>query len=209
MERGINDYFGNEKLYMQPYSNHMGHGCNMGCGDEFGNGRAYTVNFINDDYSGSDIISFNGNKTYFVNGYLLYLTHVRLPWATGKIIKNDLTTQDCYIGKINNLIVVSDSIKNVSNELREKINKEYSYEVDLAEAFFMAHPDFNKEYDWNEMVQWHMLAGSCEDGRRRFTENSNKKNGDKATPKELIELMKNSTPVKLAEKMEEIYLYND
>ena len=70
-----------------------------------------------------------------------------------------------------------------------------------------AHPEYEKEYDWDEMVAWHSLEPtSCIDGRRRFTALANKKSGDKGTPKELISVMKQSPSKNIAIEMERLYL---
>lgn len=206
MEGRIKEYLTTDTHYNYPYSNHYGYGSTMGCGDEFGCGRAYTFNEINENYNGSGIISYNDHKLYFINGYVLYITHIHNIWAIGKIIKNDLTTQDCYLGKVNNFIVVSDSVRGAFDELLKSITKTNDNENDIVDAFILAHPDYNKEYDWDEMVYWYSFIGSCANGRRGFSIDSNKQPGSKGTPKELIERMKFTRAIKLAEKMEKKYL---
>lgn len=190
-----------------PYTNHIGRGHNIGAGDDNGKGRASSYTSYNENYSGADIKSFNGHKTYMLDGYLLYITHVHYPWASAKIIKNDLTTQDCYLGKINKHIVVAASIHEALNALREKINQSDDNDNDIAQAFVHAHPCYDKEYDWDEMVFWHSLShSSCKLGRNNFSKNANKEPGSKATPKELIEFMKHTRAGNIAKIMEKLYL---
>lgn len=206
MERVIEDFMTTENRYTCPYSHHYGHGSPVGCGDENGKGNASTMHTI-DDWNGSGIVSYNGNKVYFINGYTVFITHVHKPWAMGEIIKNDLTTQKCYIARVNNHFVIADSLKEVIAEMRIKIVSSNNIKKDIAKAFVLAHPEYEKEYDWDEMVTWHSLdPTSCSDGRRRFTKLSNKKSGDLGTPRELIEFMKKSPSKQIAIEMERIYL---
>jgi hypothetical protein len=205
MEGRINEYLKTNHKINKPYTNHYGIGSPIGSGSEFGNGRAYTFNNRTDNYNGSSIVSFNKNKVYHINGYTLYITHIHEPWAKAEIIKNDLTTQTCYIGKINDYIAISDSIKGALCELRELISKGKNNDDEMLKAFVFAHPNYNKEYDWDEMVFWHSVSSySCAEGRRRFSDASNKDIGSKATPKELIELMKKNN-VKMGNKLEQLY----
>lgn len=208
MERRIEEYlknFNNE--YYPPYKNHYGQGITLGCGNKYCKGYALPLTF-QDNNSGKNILSYNGHKVYLINDYLLYITHIREPWAMGKIIKNDLTTQDCYLGKINNNIVVVSNLHDGIEELRNKISNKVNNIDDIVEAFVLAHPNYEKEYDWNEMVTWHSLdKTSCADGRKKFSNFANKNCNSKATPKELIEIMKNFNLIKnYAIKMEKLYL---
>lgn len=211
MERRVKEYLStSDSFYKSPYINHYGNGYAIGEGDEYGNGSAFTTIVTNDNYIGSSIVSYNGHDVYFVNGYALYITNIHEPWANAEIIKNDLTTQFCYIGKINNNIIVGSTLKEVFNELKQRIKKSNDNEQDVAQAFFIAHPDYNKEYKWDEMVFWHSLTNnSCSNGRRNFTHRANKNSSSKATPKELIEFMKGGSAKSLALKMEELYLNNN
>lgn len=207
MEGRVKEYLDYNDSYQEPYRNHDGSGHYIGAGDSSMNGKAYTYSSIKKDYNGSDIISYNGQDVYHINGYTMLIKHIREPWAMGEIIKNDLTLQPCYIGKINKHIAIGSSLRCVLNELREQIFKTYDNDDDIARAFVAAHPLYNKEYDWDEMVMWHSLdRTSCADGRRRFSANAKKGPGSCGTPKELIYFMKKGASRKIGEKMEKYYL---
>lgn len=212
MDRRIKEYLSNinlDSFITTPYDNHHGGGCSMGSGDIYGKGRAFVSFERKDDYKASSIISYNNNTIYSINGYSLYITNIHEPWANAEIIKNDLTTQSCYIGKINNHIVIESSIHDAINKLRTKILMSNDNEMDVAKAFVISHPDYEKEYNWDEMVFWHsIITTSCADGRKRFSHNANKNSASKATPKELIGFMKRTSAINLALKMEELYLNN-
>ena len=206
MERIIEDYLNIDRNNKEPYNNGFGYGSSIGSGNMFGKGFCSIDYNIKENYNGSDITSYNGYKTYFINGYTLYIEHIREPWAIGRIIKNDLTTQKCYLGRINNHIVVGGSIREVIELLRESISKNKDNENDIAKTFVLAHPDYNKKYNWGEMLTWHALTYySCADGRRKFSKLAGKTEDSMETPKELIKYMKNSISKRLAEKIEKLY----
>jgi hypothetical protein len=206
MERRIEAYLNNEKC-TKPYLNHYGNGSAMGGGSISGNGKAFTNIEVKDNFNGSNIISFNGKKVYMVNGLPMNIIHIHEPWAIGEIIKKDLTTQKCYLGRINNHLVVGNSISEVLEKLRIKIAETNDNITDIATAFVVAHPDYNKQYNWGEMVMWHSLdRTSCASGRQSFSARNNKFSCSTASPKELVEFMKDSKAVYLANKIEEIYL---
>ena len=203
----IQEYFDTKEHYSKPYINHNGFGIGIGSGNKNGSNKGGFYKPRNENYNGKNIISYNGNKVYHINGYTLYISNIHKPLALAKIIKNDLTTQNCYIGKINDNIVIAPSIREVLNLMRNEISITDNNDNDIAEAFVYMHPYYEKEYDWEEMVFWHSLSEfSCADGRRRFSENAEKENGSTATPKELIHFMKQTRAHKIAKKMEEIYL---
>lgn len=207
MEGRIKKYLQVDEFIATPYTNHVGRGHQIGSGDKFGKGSGASYVPRKNDYNGSDILSFNNHQVYIIDGYLLYITHIRQPWALAKIIKNDLTTQDCYVGKINNNVVVAKTIREALELLRQKIGKSDDNNYDIAQAFVYAHPEYEKEYDWDEMVMWHSLdRTSCLDGRRRFSMHANKEAGSTATPKELIHIMKQSKAAGIAIIMEQLYL---
>ena len=205
---GVNEEFLlTDSFYTLPYMNHYGSGSSIGKGTENGKGNAKISIIPRENFSGVGIKRYNGNDVYFINGYALYITHIRKPYAMGEIIKNDLTTQPCYIARVNNHIAVGESLHDVIEELRDKISISNDNEYDVAQAFVLAHPDYEKEYDWDEMVFWHSLTtASCKEGRDKFSSHANKGKGSKATPKELIDFIKQSRDKSLGEKIEKIYL---
>lgn len=208
MERGINVILNPEKPYSAPYTNHIGSGTAFGAGNVIGYGYACVDYAPKENYTGSSILSFNGNKTYFLDDFVVYIKHFRFPWIKGEIVKNDFTTQPCYLTRVNNKTVVSNSIKNVYEELKSKIEFKKYNELDIARAFVMYHPEYEKKYEWGEMVEWHSLSlNSCANGRKIFTSVCNKKDKDLTTPKEFVELIIKYSPAKkLGEEIKKIYL---
>lgn len=199
-----------EFLYIEPtprpYANNFGYGHSLGCGDIYGCGRCFVNYQPIENYNGSGVISFNDKPVSFIDDFTVCVTHIKEPYATGEVVKNDLTTQKCYMGKVNNHIVVSESIRDVISKMRDAISVSGDIEEDVAQAFVFAHPNYEKKYNWDEMVKWHsLIPTSCIDGRRQFTIMAGKNNNAKATPKELIEFMKKSPSVNLAKKIEILY----
>lgn len=207
MERGVTEeIIYTEPKYSKPYTNHYGYGSDVGCGNIYGTGSGFKKYKRKEIYNGNGILSYNNNKTYFFDGYVVIITHIHKPWIMGEIIKNDLTTQKCYLAKVNNNVVVSDSIRGVIEGMRLKMTNSKITNDDIAKAFVLAHPDYDKLYDWDEMVSWHTLEPtSCVAGRQKFTKLAHKKSGDLATPKELVHHMKKGSAKKLGEKIEQTY----
>jgi hypothetical protein len=208
MERRIKEYIGTNEKYKQPYLNHNGNSSLMGYCNYDGKGRGFVeYKRVNDNYSGKDILSYNNHKLYMIDGYLLYITNIHEPWANAEIVKNDLTTQHCYVGKINDNYAVSDTLYGAVEKLRENISSKQDNKKDVAKAFVNAHPNYNKEYDWMEMISWYILNNrSCVNGGIPFTKFCKKNSESKATPKELIELMKQYGIQKTANYLEKYYL---
>ena len=207
MERVIDEFLSTDIPYMKPYINHSSKGCMIGMGYDIGGGSAKVSYRPKENYTGKSLKNFNGKKLYYINGYVLYVTHIHFPYAMGEIIKNDFSTQKCYIIRVNNHIAVAESLHSAIKELRSKIKVSTDNEYDVAHAFVLGHPDYEKEYDWDEMVFWHSLTHySCREGRQRFSNMAKKPKGSRATPKELIRFMKQSKDRTLAEKIEKIYL---
>jgi hypothetical protein len=206
MERNIDDILKNEENSI-PYENHYGVG--KGIGTTYNPNGSYAginYNIKSYKYSGKDIISFNNNKCYFINDFTLYITNIHYPWIMGEIIKNDCTTQKCFLAKINKNVVIGNSLHEVLEGLRNKIKKTNNNDYDIALAFTIAHPDYNKEYDWSEMISWYILNKNlCLEGVEKFSKFANKKNGDKATPKELINLMDGSIAKNISNFLKQIY----
>lgn len=211
MERRIAEFVYTEPRYNPPYNNHFGYGDTLGGGNFNGTGRAFIdYSPVADMYTGEAILSYNNNKTYIIDDFVVYITHIHEPWVMGEIIKNDLTTESCYMAKINDKFVVDYSLREVLDGMREKIRLTKDNADDIARAFVLAHPDYEKEYDWEEMVAWHSLdKTSCAEGRRNFSKKAKMSAGMKATPKTLIELMMNTTARPIAEKMKKIYLHQE
>lgn len=211
MERRIEEFVHKEPAYHPPYANHFGYGNTLGGGNFDGSGRAFVDYYpVADMYTGEAILSYNNNKTYMIDGYVVYITHIHEPWVMGEFIKNDLTTESCYMVKINDKYVVDYSLRDVLDGMREKIALTKDNADDIARAFVLAHPDYENEYDWEEMVAWHSLdKTSCAEGRRNFSKHAKMAAGMKATPKELISHMKNSSSRPIGEKMEKIYLHQE
>lgn len=207
IEDDFKKYLLTDRHYENTYHNHYGQGNIVGAGSLKGNGIGYNNTYYKTDYSGTDIIAYNDKQVFVVQGYVLYVEHIKEPWVKAKIIKNDLTTQDCYIGKINNHIAISNSIRGVLDKLQKQIRTSTNIEKDIAKAFVYAHPGYDNLYNWGEMVFWHSLdKTSCSNGRQRFSEFANKNFESMATPRELIKHMKNSTAWKIGYEMEKLYI---
>lgn len=206
MERSLNAILYND-AYNPPYVNHTGWGNATGAGNKNGCGNGYVNYNPRENYNGKDIIEFNGNKTLFIQDYLLYIKNFRFPWIKGEIIKNDFTTQPCYFTNLNNKIAIASSIKEVFNELKNNINHKKYNDADVARAFVICHPEYEGKYKWGEMVEWLTLEPyKTSNHVKIFTKVCKKRDKNLVTPKEFIELIyQYSSSVPLGREMKKLY----
>ena len=144
------------------YGSGYGDGYGYGYGDGYGSGSGYG--------DGSGLISFNGNKVYYIDGVATVIEKVHLNLAKGFIVNNDLTTEACFIAKGENKFAHGATAKEARKALQDKIFEAMDTEEKI-EAFIKAFKIGIKYpakvfYDWH-----HKLTGSCELGRNAFVKN--------------------------------------
>lgn len=96
------------------------YGCGSGCGDGFGyvdgNGTGYipTITF-NEVPVVTNIKSLNGNVVDYIDNIPTIITHVLDNFATGFIVKNDLTLSPCFIAKVGESFIYGTTLKEAVN----------------------------------------------------------------------------------------------
>ena len=106
-----------------------------------------------------------------VDGVATFIDSVHGNYAKGKILHNDLTTQDCYIAKVGDYFAHGETLKQAFDDATEK----YENNLPLSERirrFNERYPDRDKKIPAKELFNWHhVLTGSCLMGRRNFCKN--------------------------------------
>ena len=137
-----------------------GRGDGSGCG--WGDGSGYG--------SGDGLKSFNKNKVYYIDSVPTVLEKVHLNLAKGYTINADLTTNECYVAKGNNLFAhgatPSDAIKALQDKIFENMDDEEKIDTFVAEFNLYDKYPAKTFYEWH-----HKLTGSCEFGRNSFIKN--------------------------------------
>ena len=175
-----------------------GYGSGYGSGDGSGDGSGYG--------SGYGIKSFCGQKVYQIDYVPTLIDHVHGSAAKGRILRDDLTTEDCYIVKQGILFAHGETLRKAMDALRDKLFENMPEEERIAE--FVKSHDWGKQYPSADYYEWHhRLTGSCDMGRSEFA----KRHGYKLTDDELltveefIRLTENSYGGSVIRKLREAY----
>ena len=185
-----------------------GYGDGYGDGDGYGSGYGYGYGDGDGDGDGSGdgIVSFCGQKVYQIDGVPTLIDHVHGNAAKGRILRDDLTTEACYIVKQGSLFAHGETLRAAMDALRDKLFEDMPEEERIAE-FVKAH-EWGKQYPSADYYGWHhRLTGSCDMGRSEFA----KRHGYKLTDDELltveefIKLTENSYGGSVIRKLREAY----
>lgn len=188
--------------------NGSGNGYGYGSGNGSCNGYGYGYGY-GDGYGygyGYGIVSFCGQKVYQIDDVPTLIDHIHGNVAKGRILRDDLTTEDCYIVKQGSLFAHGETLRKAMDALRDKLFEDMPEDERIAE-FVKAH-EWGKQYSSADYYGWHhRLTGSCDMGRSEFA----KRHGYKLTDDELltveefIKLTENSYGGSVIRKLREAY----
>ena len=183
-----------------------GYGSGDGSGYGSGDGSGYGSGSGSGYGSGDGLKSIINKKIYKIDGVNTIFEHINKNVAKGKIVNGDLTTEDCYIVKGNNMFAHGETIKKAMQALQEKIYD--SLDVDEAIAKFKERfKQKNRKYKASDFYLWHhILTGSCEHGRTIFCKNNDidLENG-KYTVLEFIKITENSYNGDIIKRLKRYY----
>ena len=163
-----------------------GNGSGYGDGYGYGYGDGYGYGY------GSDVLEFNHQKVYRIDGIYTIIDSVHGNYAKGKILRDDLTVTECFCAKYGNFFAHGDTLKQALQDVSEKYNENKSLEERISE-FNEKYPDNNMPIDGNELFSWHhILTGSCLFGRKSFCESKGLDVNAKYTVREFISLTENA-----------------
>ena len=180
--------------------NGSGYGSCSGYGDGSGSCSGYGFG------SGYGIASFCGQKVYQIDAVPTLIDHVHGNIAKGRILRNNLSTEVCYIAKQCGLFAHGKTLRKAMDALRDKLFENMPEEARIAE-FVKVH-EWGKQYPSADYYDWHhRLTGSCDMGRSEFA----KCHGYKLTDDELlsvdefIKLTENSYGGSVIRKLRDVY----
>ena len=175
-----------------------GSGWGSGSGDDSGSGFGLGC--------GDGIKSFCGQKVYQIDDVPTLIDHVHGNAAKGRILRDDLSTEACYIAKQGILFAHGETLRAAMDALWDKLFEDMPEDERIAE-FVKAH-EWGKQYPSADYYGWHhRLTGSCDMGRAEFA----KRHGYKLTDDELltveefIKLTENSYGGSVIRKLREGY----
>lgn len=206
---------GNDYSDGDNYGNGTGFGKGHGYGDEFGNGfgrgRCYEFgDGCGYSYNGGKYSEFSNGYGYgygdntsikvvkgvvvhTIDGIPTLIESVHGNFAKGYILKDNLTTNPCYIAKCGNYFAHGETLEDAFHYAREKYEENLPIKERIA-RFNEQYPDRNKKVPANELFNWHhTLTGSCLIGRKHFCKERNidYENGEYSV-NEFIQLTKNA-----------------
>ena len=146
-------------------NNGDGYGDGSGGGSGYGYGAGY--GFCSGYGSCTDIIMFNVEKIYLIDGVPTIIKKIKKQIAKGFILRDDLTLQPCYVAKINNCYAHGNTIREAVKQAKGKAF-ELLPEDDRIKKFWECH-NLTDRYPAKDLYEWHhILTGSCEMGRSQF-----------------------------------------
>ena len=178
-----------------------GYGDSSGCGDGYGSGDSR-----GSGDGGGGVVSFCGQKVYQIDDVPTLIDHVHGNAAKGRILRADLSTEDCYIAKQGSLFAHGKTLRAAMDALRDKLFEDMPEEERIAE-FVKAH-EWGKQYPSADYYDWHhRLTGSCDMGRSEFaTRHGYRLTDDELlTVEEFIKLTENSYGGSVIRKLREAY----
>ena len=185
-----------------------GYGYGSGYGDGSGNGSG--CHYSPDSGYGrgySDgILSLCGQRVYQIDDVPTLIDHVHGGVAMGRILREDLTTERCYIVKQGSLFAHGETLRAAMEALRDKLLEGMPLEERI-EEFVKAH-EWGKAYPSADYYGWHhKLTGSCEMGRSEFAAaHGYKLTADELlTVEEFIDLTKGSYGGDIIRRLQEAY----
>jgi hypothetical protein len=175
-----------------------GYGYGSGChySPDSGYGRGYS----------DGILSLCGQKVYQIDDVSTLVDRVHGGVAMGRILREDLTTERCYIVKQGSLFAHGETLRAAMEALRDKLLEGMPLEERI-EEFVKAH-EWGKAYPSADYYGWHhKLTGSCEMGRSEFAAaHGYKLTADELlTVEEFIDLTKGSYGGDIIRRLREAY----
>ena len=145
------------------YGNGNGSGSSCGSGTSNGNGSGYGYGAGH----GYGVKAVDGLPVYRIDDVPTLITHVAHGFATGYILRSDLTRQRCYVVKGGGCFAHGATLREAREDLQEKLF-DVMPEEDRIAAFWACHNRTDR-YCGRDLYDWHhKLTGSCEMGRDAF-----------------------------------------
>ena len=180
-----------------------GSGDGSGYGDGYGDGSGYDSGSGDGYGDGYGLKTFNKSKVYYIDGLPTVLQNVRGNLAKGYIVRNDLTTEKCYVAKGENLFAHGKTSKMATEALQSKIFENMDVDEKLDKFIELFKPGV--KYPAKLYYEWHhKLTGSCEFGRNNFVKSHgiDLDNGT-YTVEEFINIVKNDYGGEIIERLAE------
>ena len=150
---------------------------------------------------------WQGQKVYYIDGVATLIGSVHGNYAKGRILKKDLTTEPCFIAKVEGRYFAhGETLHGAISGAKEKAFNGLSEDERIGK-FVAEYPKKDVVAKNVDLFAWHnRLTGSCEMGRRAFASEHNidVENGS-MTVAEFIKLTENSYGGEIIRELKERY----
>lgn len=175
-----------------------GYGDGSGSGDSYGSGYGHGYGMLKE---------WAGQHVYSIDGVATLIDSVHGNYAKGRILKKDLTTESCFIAKVEGRYFAHG--ETLREAMADAMNKAFEDlpEGERIDKFVAEYPDKNIVAKNADLFAWHnRLTGSCEMGRRAFAKEHDidVENGS-MTVDNFIKLTINSYGGEIIKKLKERY----
>ena len=172
-----------------------GDGSGDGSGDGYGSGYGYGY--------GDGLKSYNHRRVFYIDDQPTLIDAIVGDYATGAIVRADLTLRPCYVAKCHGYFAHGDTLRQARADAESKWMEERPLDERLDE-FVKAHPDLDTPYD--DLFAWHhTLTGSCTAGRENWCEAHGLKPTDSITVRYFIENTRNDYGGDIVRQLAERY----
>lgn len=170
-----------------------GDGYGSGTGDGYGyvkktNKSKYKKGFLDKEIH--KLSTFKGKDVYYIDNIPCCFLAIVGNMAKVEIIKDDFSTKVQYIAKSGNLFAHGDSKEHALRSVSEKFFASLSFAEKKEEFIKLFRKDVN--YSNQLFFEWHhYLTGSCESGRRMFSQSRSIDLNSEMNVMQFLELTKN------------------
>ena len=172
---------------------------NHKCGYGFGRNQAQRyigIGNANGTVCGSrdenkfDILTYNGEPVYVVDGIPCVFKTVHDVWAKVDVInKTDFTARAAFIGKCKGFFAHGETLRKALQDAKAKYYQSIDFEAKKEELKALFSRSADKKLPVRTLYEWHgMLTGSCRFGRDEFMRTHALKDDDRLTLKEFVNL---------------------
>ena len=188
------------------YGDGYGDGSGYGYGDGSGDGSGYgDGDGCGVGFQQKHIKAFCGKAVHQIDGIPTIIDRVHGNIAQGRILRDNLTTQKCYIVRNDRYFAHGDTVREAMEAL---ISKEFDGmpEAERIAAFRREFPETDKPYPNKSLFDWHnRLTGSCLAGRRAFVQDHGLSMEGKTTVREFIRLTEDAYGGSTVQKLKKEY----
>ena len=166
-----------------------GYGYGSGSGYGYGDGSGYGYGY-GDGSGDGKIVAFAGEKVWYVDGVPTFIDYIRGDIAEGRILNDDLSTEPCYIARVENSFAHGKTLREAVMDAESKAMEELPEEERIA-RFVSEFPSLDCTAKCEDFYRWHhTLTGSCRMGRDNFVKSHNLDMGKEYTVRYFLDITK-------------------